>query len=244
MPSPAFPHVLGETRTQSASALNPMARPYSHILGNMASGDSAQAVLEPRAQLMSIAQESLHTPRSVGGPDAWKRLLRDRDIRLILPGVACAYEVRPTPEIRARAFRIIGGKYVIACGTAAAWIYVGGEAPLPLHAFYNTYGSRPKTKDNLRPLMRQFFAPEVSTVGGLPVTSPARTFVDLARGNGAGFNPRVCQKLLASLLAEPRYRAAIETDLRARSFRHATSLSHNELLDEFERIVVIANLAA
>ena len=127
-------------------------------------------------------------PRSAGiSPGAVRRLLRDGTIRRVTQGVYVSTATPDGPVLRARALRLVLPVDAVVGGVTAAWLY--GVPPLLISA-----RTSPLLVDVLRPAGRSgsrragctgssrlLSEDDVHEVGGVAVTTPPRTAVDLAR---------------------------------------------------------------
>lgn len=120
----------------------------------------------------------IYTPQNVGGRTNWDALRVGRDIRILLPDIACADAERDSIHMRvALAQHLSKGTGVIA-GESARWIYEGGPIPQPLYAYYSPYAKRPQGK-HIKGKRRRLKPHEITTVLGLQVTTPQCTASDL-----------------------------------------------------------------
>lgn len=111
----------------------------------------------------------------------------------------CPIDEPEGPPVRARAAGLLVPPRAIAERMTAAWIF--GIAPEPTrHQFCVDLGARTHVPPSPRLQLREVHcAPEDTlTIGGLRVTTPLRTVVDLARSPGQA--PPGLARLLADLL--------------------------------------------
>jgi len=184
---------------------------------------------------IAAAQDALLNIDDVGGPQAWERLLRDHEIREILPGYGCAFEVNPTQTQRAQAYGNLAGPNAIACASTALWIYLGGTPPRQLYAYYQNYTPKPMRSRLVKAKMRLIYATEINEQASVRLTSPGRTFVDVLPENKAGFEPADIS-LLATFVRHPEYGPAIANALKTVPVARASNLPLTELRTRYEEL--------
>lgn len=85
-----------------------------------------------------------------------------------------------TPDGRGLICRHASPMNVVACASLAAWIWVGGDFPSTIDVVSDAHYRSPAHGRRIRPFNRQIDSQYIITVGGMRVTSPARTACDLA----------------------------------------------------------------
>ncbi|KFJ06216.1 hypothetical protein BTHE_1789 [Bifidobacterium thermophilum] len=68
---------------------------------------------------------------------------------------------------------------VIACASLAAWVWVGGEFPSTIDVVSDAHFRSPIFGRRVRPFSRKIDRRYITTVGGMPVTTPIRTACDI-----------------------------------------------------------------
>lgn len=114
------------------------------------------------------------------GDVAWQVLLRDGDLVLLRGDVALPAGVPATPDLRAAALVPEVARREVVARAAAAWVHLGGTPP-PRVVVVAGAALGPR---------------DVERLGGVLVTSPARTALDLVRRD----RPDVVHALLPGLL--------------------------------------------
>lgn len=124
------------------------------------------------------------------GVPGWRltRSVEDGRVRRLLRNVYVAEHVPDTLDLRCRALQLVVPGDVFVCDTTAAWLYVGDKAlPPGAHRQVPTVSCfRPSDAGRLRNGLtvsgERWIAPaDLQEVGGLVVTTPLRTAVDLGR---------------------------------------------------------------
>lgn len=110
----------------------------------------------------------------------------ERRLIRLYTGVYLSAEVEVTPEIRGRAARLVTNPNSVLCDRTAAWIlgvdvlrYAELDVPPPLES-YVLRGHDPTDRRELHGGTRDLRPEDWIEVGGVRVTTPARTAVDLA----------------------------------------------------------------
>lgn len=85
-----------------------------------------------------------------------------------------------TPDGRGLICRHASPMDVVACASLAAWIWVGGDFPSTIDVVSDAHYRSLAHGRRIRPFNRQIDSQYIVTVGGMKVTSPARTACDLA----------------------------------------------------------------
>jgi hypothetical protein len=99
----------------------------------------------------------------------------------------CPVDVVETPAVRARAVMAARSDRLVAAGRTAAWIW--GALPVlprPLE-LCSDVRARARLRPGADAVVHEFVleAGDVATLGGVPVTTPLRTLIDLARSGAA-----------------------------------------------------------
>lgn len=141
------------------------------------------------------------TPALVGGPAAWQDLLRCGVLAPVcesspegIGAVAVAAGVRMTPTHRALALVALAGGVLparaVLAGAAAAWVHTGIRDGVPAPCLpagagfpevaHDARVRRPDVPAGTRMHCSPGLARDTDDLGGVPVTSPARTAADVA----------------------------------------------------------------
>lgn len=131
------------------------------------------------------------------GDVAWQVLLRDGDLVPLRGDMALPRGVAETPALRAAALAPEVARRDVVARVAAAWVHLGGPPP-PRAVVVDGAALGPR---------------DVVRLGGVLVTSPARTAVDLLRRDA----PDVVHALLPGLLRAGVDAARLRTRLAAAS---------------------------
>ncbi|QAY62740.1 hypothetical protein ET495_05120 [Xylanimonas allomyrinae] len=141
----------------------------------------------------------VYRPVDVGGPAAWFDLLRRGALRAVTDEVSVPALRRVTPQVRARAIasRVPAGHVV--CDASAVWVHCGGRPPARL--------------DVARRAGTRRLASDSAEIGGVLVTTPVRTAVDVA----ARLETEQAVELLLALAAAGTDLAAVGRRLEGRA---------------------------
>lgn len=124
------------------------------------------------------------SPTSLGCTSAtWQALCRDGAVVEVRPGFALVAGVPETSADRARTLIGAVPPAVVVARAWAVWIHAGGRPPSPPHRIcvvYRPGESRPRSMPGLEAVQASLRPWDVVTVGGLSVTSPVRTAMDVA----------------------------------------------------------------
>ena len=120
-------------------------------------------LVPPRAV---VPPSPLVRPGDVGGSAAWRVLLRDGVLVPVTDDVAVRAGTSVTPAVRAAALSARVPPRAVVVGTTALWVYCGGVPDDEPHLAYRSSVFR--------------LGAESRDVGGVRVTTPERTAVDLA----------------------------------------------------------------
>jgi Protein of unknown function (DUF559) len=123
-----------------------------------------------------------------------KRRLADgvREATLLKPfrNVYIPTDIRLTTEVRARAAALVINDNAVVCDRTAAWIWgvdcfqfreLDGTPPLEI---FMLRGHRASRRPEIRGGQRELIAADITMVGGVRVTTPSRTALDLGCGLG------------------------------------------------------------
>lgn len=124
----------------------------------------------------------LFTPLSPGcSGTAWQTLLRDGDLVELREGFAVVAGVVETAALRAGTFAGVVTVGLALARHSAAWVHTGGElAAVRTCVVYRPGASRPRTRLWLDAVQAPLRPWDVEDVGGVAVTTPVRTAMDLA----------------------------------------------------------------
>jgi hypothetical protein len=116
------------------------------------------------------------------------RLLRGGVIRRLVEGVYVAVEVPDSIELRSSALALVVPDDAFICDRTAAWLYTGPRAlgpnehlAVPLLSWFRPSGRRALRGKLSRSGERAVSGHDLCVVGGLSVTTPLRTALDLGR---------------------------------------------------------------
>ncbi|PFG33074.1 hypothetical protein ATL42_0934 [Sanguibacter antarcticus] len=114
------------------------------------------------------------------GSQAWAAMVRDGDIVELWDGHGLPAGLAATPELRARSLVHQVPRDVIVGRRTAAWVHTGTPRPVHLSVLYEPRGYRPRNTTGLELSQASVRPWEVVMIGGLRVTDPARTALDVA----------------------------------------------------------------
>ena len=135
--------------------------------------------------------------RSDVGAAAWHGLHRDGALRPLWGDLARVADVAETAELRAGALAVAMPPRSVLARAAAVWVHTGRGRPARVDAYVRP-GSRRGRPHPLRVVHECALAPdETVLVGGVPVTTAARTAVDVARWAAAAQAAPLLDALLA-----------------------------------------------
>ena len=117
----------------------------------------------------------------VGGPVAFAELRTSRRLVMLAPDVAVLPGASVTRSDRLVALAARIPPRTVVGRLSAAWVHTGHGDPLTLAVLYPPTAHRPHRRPDLRTHQATVAADEVEGLGGLLVTRPLRTAVDLAR---------------------------------------------------------------
>lgn len=149
------------------------------------------------------APDRLVTPDDVGGSAAWQILTQNGALNRLWGEAALPATTTETPLARAEAIGIVlddvqaDSKPLVVASRAAAWIWLGGQAPTVADVIYSNGRYRddiPGFKVRLSP----FKPGQVERLGRVWVTNPTRTIRDLA----TWAEPEVALPLISALIGQ------------------------------------------
>jgi hypothetical protein len=156
--------------------------------------------------------------------------IRNREVRRVLAGVFLPADIDQTPEIRARAACLVISPYAVVCDELAAWIhgvdsfhYSVGDLGVPITT-YVLRGHSPTNRPEVKGGTRDLLPEDWMLIGGVRVTTPVRTALDLG-----------CK------LSRRRALAATDALMRASGF---TSAQARTLLPRYRRRRGVVQLRA
>ncbi len=156
--------------------------------------------------------------------------IRNREVRRVLAGVFLPADIDQTPEIRARAACLVISPYAVVCDELAAWIhgvdsfhYSVGDLGVPITT-YVLRGHSPTNRPEVKGGTRDLLPEDWMLIGGVRVTTPVRTALDLG-----------CK------LSRRRALAAMDALMRASGF---TSAQARTLLPRYRRRRGVVQLRA
>ncbi|PZR52732.1 hypothetical protein DNL40_10170 [Xylanimonas oleitrophica] len=138
------------------------------------------ALLRPPRTPGPEAGSALLRPDDVGGPGAWSALVRDGVLRRVREDVAVPAAVPLTAALRAASLARAVPPRTVVIGPTAAWVHVGGEAPARLDLGHQPGTHRPEVWAWTDVRSEPGLVADSAPVGGVLVTTPERTAVDVA----------------------------------------------------------------
>ncbi|GIG29154.1 type IV toxin-antitoxin system AbiEi family antitoxin [Cellulomonas marina] len=120
-------------------------------------------------------------PEHVGGRAALATLVRSGALVVVRDEVTAAPAVAHLPVVRARAVAHLVPPRGVVGRASAAWVHAGGPAAVPLEVLVPTGTARPRARAGVVGHEAELRPEDVVTVAGVPVTTPARTALDVAR---------------------------------------------------------------
>jgi hypothetical protein len=126
------------------------------------------------------AGRSLVRPADVGGPAAWQALVRDGVLVRVRGDVAAPSWLALSAEVRALTLAPAVPARAVVAGASAAWVHCGVADGEVLHLAYVPGTHRPPPWSGARVWSAPGVVGESRRVGGVRVTTPVRTAVDVA----------------------------------------------------------------
>lgn len=166
----------------------------------------------------------------VVSPEALRHRRRRKQLVVVHDGVYLLAGVELTPQRRAIAARLACGRAAVWSHETAAFVHDRRE-DMPSRVDITVPGGRPRsTKAYLVHRVPSLDARDVRIIGGVPVTSPARTLLDRAGGQTAARIEREYDEMRIARLVQPQH--VLDAIDRARHRRGASVLM---ALAELER---------
>lgn len=171
--------------------------------------------------------------RSCGiSPAKVRRGVRDRLLVMVLRGVYLRTDVELTTPVKLAAAALVISPHAVACDRTAAWLWgVGvfeyGELDsVPLLETYVLRGSNRTTRPEVRGGVRDLMPQDWVEIGGVRVTTPLRTALDL----GCKLNRRQALAAMDALMRGHGFTHAEMRQLAVRFFRRRGVLQLRELI--------------
>ena len=142
-----------------------------------------------------------------------RRLIRCGLVHQVLRGVYVSHEIPDSLELRANAAALVMPPHSVVCDRSAAWLHgvdilEYAELDLPPDLDVAAAGQRKSRRTGVFGAERDLSPLEITTVGGVQVTTPARTACDIACLRGR-------RRALATLDAFRRQFGLTKADLNA-----------------------------
>jgi len=126
------------------------------------------------------ARTLLVTPDDVGGQAAWHVLVRDGALVRVRGHLAVLARTDVTPGLRARSLVDVVPRTAVAAGRTAAWVHTGAPRSETLDLAYGAGRHRPEVWAAARVWQAPLMRGDWQSLGGVRVTTPLRTVVDVA----------------------------------------------------------------
>lgn len=120
------------------------------------------------------------TCEQVGGPAAWDVLVRDGALVPLRGRLAVRPGAVVTPALRAGALASVVPRGAVVAGRTAAWVHCGLPDDDSLDLAYAAGRHRPEVWGSVRVWQAPLLRGDTVLLGGVRVTTPERTVVDLA----------------------------------------------------------------
>lgn len=182
----------------------------------------ARALPAPRTAAR-LPPSPLVRPADVG-PVAWHLLLRDGHLVRLRGDVALPARVRATPALRAAALAPLVPPRCAVARAAAVWVHVGGAPPARVDVVAPSGGRVPDPAPGRAAAATPLPAADVVLLGGVRVTTPRRTAVDLLSHDPPERALPLVARLRAAGLDPARVRADVATAVGRRGVRAAAAL--------------------
>jgi hypothetical protein len=158
--------------------------------------------------------------------------VRNQEVRRVLTGAFIRTDVPETPEIRARAACLVISPHAVVCDELAAWIhgvdafrYSVGDLGVPITT-YVLRGHSPTNRPQVKGGSRDLRPEDWTVIGGVRVTTPLRTALDL----GCKLSRRRALAAMDALMREAGYTTAQAKLLLRRYRRRRGVVQLRELL--------------
>ena len=158
------------------------------------------------------------------GPVAWQVLLRDRHLVLLRDGAAVPAWLPVTPAVRAAALAPLVPARCAVARAAAVWVHLGGPPPDRVHVVAPRRVRVPDPAPGREASVTDLAATDVVVVGGVRVTTPRRTAVDLLSHEPPERALPLVARLRAAGLDPARIRADVAAAAGRRGVRAAAAL--------------------
>lgn len=176
---------------------------------------------------------TMSAARSRGiSPAKVRRGVRDRLLVMVLRGVYLRTDVELTTPVKLAAAALVISPYAVACDRTAAWLWgVGvfeyGELDtVPPLETYVLRGSNRTTRPEVRGGVRDLMPQDWVEIGGVKVTTPLRTALDL----GCKLNRRPALAAMDALMRGHGFTHAEMRQLAVRFFRRRGVIQLRELI--------------
>jgi hypothetical protein len=121
-----------------------------------------------------------YTTEGVGGRTTWEALLRDGLVDEVHAGFGVLAGTLGSPQARARSLTTRVPREIVVGRRSAAWVHTGGRRPDKVSVLYAPHGYRPRDAPHLEIAQATMRSWESQTLGGVQVTTPERTALDVA----------------------------------------------------------------
>ncbi len=158
------------------------------------------------------------------GPVAWHLLLRDGQLVPLREDVALPADVRPTPALRAAALAPLVPARCAVARAAAVWVHVGGTPPGRVDVVAPPGARVPDPAPGRTGATASLPDADVVLLGGVRVTTPRRTAVDLLSQDPPGLALPLVARLGAAGVDAARVRADVAAASGRRGVRAAAAL--------------------
>ena len=176
---------------------------------------------------------TISTARARGiSPAKVRRGVRDGLLVMVLRGVYLRTDVELTTPVKLAAAALVISPYAVACDRTAAWLWgVGvfeyGELDtVPPLETYVLRGKHPTTRPEVRGGVRDLMPQDWVEIGGVKVTTPLRTALDL----GCKLNRRPALAAMDALMRAHGFTHAEMRRLAVRFFRRRGVIQLRELI--------------
>lgn len=122
-------------------------------------------------------------PEQVGGTPAWRDLVHAGALRVVRDDAAVPARVPLTPDVRAAALAARVPAHAVLAGRTAAWVHTGVPRPRsgdPVELAFGSGRHRPEVWAGVRVWQGPGLVADSVLLGGVRVTTPVRTVVDVA----------------------------------------------------------------
>lgn len=158
------------------------------------------------------------------GDIAWQVLLHDGDLVHLRDDVALPAAVPPTPALRARSVAPLVPARCAVARAAAVWVHLGGPPPERVHVVAPRRVRVPEPAPGRSAAVADLPDRDVLTVGGVRVTTPRRTAVDLLSHEQPDRALALVARLAAAGLDLAHVRADVAAAAGRRGVRAAAAL--------------------